>query len=302
MTSITNADRVLFPDQGVTKGELVGHYELVADRLLPHIAGRPLTLERYPSGIDGAGFMQKNAPKGHPPTIEICVVPKREGDTRHPMVADRAGLGYLANLATISLHVPGATCSDLWHPDRLVFDLDPPEGSSDIGTAALEFRDHLESLGLPSVPLATGSKGFHLVTFIERGPEASDIAQAAQGCAELAVRRRPDLFTVQFKKADRAGKVFVDWLRNSVPATTIAPYSIRPLPRAPMATPLAWAEVADHGPRGTTLRTAAARLAGPDPWERAVQRSVDLTPFLARVSAALTKAGIELRPFDRFGR
>lgn len=302
MTDITNADRILFPSSGITKGDLATHYELVSKRLLPHVAGRPLTLERFPRGIAQPGFMQKNAPKGHPPQISICAVSKREGETLHPMVADAAGLQYLANLSTISIHVPAATCADLWHPERLIFDLDPPEGFSAAAQVALEFRQHLAGLGLPSVPLATGSKGYHLLTFIKRGPRGEDLARAAQGVAELAVVANPDAFTVRFKKIERGGRVFVDWMRNSVPATSIAPYSIRPLPNAPMATPLAWEEIEAHPPQGTLLGAASERVHGSDPWAAAMANPVDVAPFVANVAGAVANVGIELRPFDRFGR
>ena len=163
---ISNPDRVLFPENGITKADLAAHVERFAERTLPHVEGRPLTLERYPKGIAETGFMQKNMPKGLPGVVERCAVPKRNGETVHPMVNTRDGLAYLANLATISLHAPTARCDDLRLPDRIVFDLDPPPGDTRVADAARTLRTFLGDLGLATVPLATGSKGYHLVAFI----------------------------------------------------------------------------------------------------------------------------------------
>jgi bifunctional non-homologous end joining protein LigD len=295
---ISNPERVLFPDDGITKAELAAHVERFAGRTLPHVEGRPLTLERYPKGIAETGFMQKNMPKGLPGVVERCAVPKRNGETVHPMVNTREGLAYLANLAAISLHAPTARCEDVWRPDRIVFDLDPPPGDTSVADAARMSRTFLGDLGLATVPLATGSKGYHLVAFISRGPDSAVIAHAARGAAELMARAAPSTFTMSFKKVDRRGRIFLDWLRNAVPATSIVPYSLRARPGAPMATPLSWDELV--GPADVTLRSAPTRLGLPDPWAPAMASPIDVRPFIENVASAISDAGIELTPFDRF--
>jgi len=296
---ISNPDRVLFPDDGITKADLAAHVERFAERTLPHVAGRPLTLERYPKGIAEPGFMQKNMPKGLPGVVERCAVPKRIGQTVHPMVNTRDGLVYLANLATISLHAPTARCDHVWRPNRIVFDLDPPPGDTRVADAARTLRTLLVDLGLATVPLATGSKGYHLVAFITGGPDSAVIAHAARGAAELMARAAPATYTMSFKKADRRGRIFLDWLRNAVPATSIVPYSLRARPGAPMATPLSWDELV--GPAEVTLRSAPTRLEIPDPWAPAMASPIDVRPFIENVASAISDAGIELTPFDRFG-
>lgn len=297
---ISNPDRILFPEVGITKADLATHIDRFADRILPHVLGRPLTLERYPKGVSETGFMQKNIPKGHPDYIERCRVPKRNGETVHPMVHDRDGLRYLANLATISLHAPTARCDSLWQPNRIVFDLDPPEGDDTVTPAARTLRTFLAELGLETVPLATGSKGYHLVTFITDGPNSAAIARASQGTAELMAAAEPDVFTTAFKKTERNGRIFLDWLRNAVPATSIVPYSLRVRATAPMATPLSWDELGSVRPADITLHTAPERLRTPDPWSRAMAAPIDARPFVEAVDRAVSDAGIELPPFDRF--
>jgi bifunctional non-homologous end joining protein LigD len=191
-----------------------------------------------------------------------------------------------------------ARCEDVWRPDRIVFDLDPPPGDTRVADAARTLRTFLGDLGLATVPLATGSKGYHLVAFISGGPDSAVISRGARGAAELMARAAPTTFTMSFKKVDRRGRIFLDWLRNAVPATSIVPYSLRARPGAPMATPLSWDELV--GPADVTLRSAPTRLRIPDPWAPAMASPIDARPFLENVASAISHAGIELTPFDRF--
>lgn len=283
---VTNPTKVIFPGEGITKAELVGHYDAVADRMLPLLAGRPLTLERYPDGIDEQGFIQKNAPESFPSCVDRVEVPRRRGGvTRYPVIHDRAGLRFLADQATVTFHAPAETVADLHHPDRLVFDLDPPPGGSAlVRRGAEELRGLLLDLGLPPLLLATGSKGYHLVVLVEPGTlTVAGGAGLARRIARLAVRVRPELFTTALAKAERGGRVFVDHLRNRFPATSVVPYSLRARPGAPVATPLRWEELPDTDPAHYRLRCFPDRLAEPDPWAHA--GPCDPRPALATLGA-----------------
>lgn len=299
MATISNPDRILFPQTGLTKADVAGYYNLVADRMLPHLVDRPLTVERFPKGIDGKGFMQKNRPSHAPDVVGVLELGKQDGVTEHAVVHDREGLLFFANLSAITFHVPTVTADDGLHPDWVIWDLDPPEGEDDSAVAAAEaMREFLRDLGIDTLLMATGSKGFHLRVPIERSLEAAAVDRMARATAVLAVEAHPDLFTTAFKKADRDGKVFVDWLRNTPRATSVVPYSLRPKPLAPVAAPLGWDELTELGPAGVTLESIADRLVAPDPWAGA--QPLDLTPIAARVEDMLEAAGITLERFDRF--
>jgi bifunctional non-homologous end joining protein LigD len=297
--TITNPDRVLFPESGLTKADVADYYEVAADRMLPHLAGRPLTVERFPKGIDGQGFMQKNRPSHAPESVGSLELDKKDGVTTYPVVNDRDGLLFFVNLSAITFHVPTVTVEHGLHPDWVIWDLDPPEGADEAVAAAAEtMHGFLGDLGIPTLLMATGSKGFHLRTPIERDLDAGRVDRLARGSATLAVAAHPDQLTTAFKKADRDGRVFVDWLRNMPRATSVVPYSLRPKKGAPVAAPLDWDELAHIGPTGVTLETIEARLHEADPWDDA--QPLDLAPIAARVDAVLEEAGIELGPFDRF--
>jgi bifunctional non-homologous end joining protein LigD len=296
--TITHPNRILFPENGLTKGDVAGYYEAVADRMLPHLRDRPLTVERYPKGIGAQGFMQKNRPSHAPDGVGAVELDKKDGVTVYSVVNDRAGLEFFVNLSAITFHVPTVTVTDGWHPDWVIWDLDPPENGEGLAAAAADqLRGFLQGIGIPTLLMATGSKGFHLRMPIQRGPTAADVDRLARGTAALAVRAFPDQLTIAFKKADRQGKVFVDWLRNAPRATSVVPYSLRPKAKAPVAAPLGWDEL-DRGPAGVTLTTIEERLDEADPW--AGVEPLDLEPIIGEVETALDVEGITLEPFDRF--
>jgi bifunctional non-homologous end joining protein LigD len=297
---VTHPDRVVFPDDGITKGEVVAYYQLVADRMLPFIAGRALSVERFPQGIGGKGFMQKNAPDHYPEDlVGRHEVPKEGGGiTIYPVVDSAEGVAYFANFGVITFHVPSVLIEDEEHPDWVIWDLDPPPDRVDlVREAAGALRSILEDHGIPTFPLASGSNGYHLRARLEPTLDVEDVAGIARGIAALAEAAHPDLMTVAFRKADRGDRVFVDWLRNSGRSTSVVPWSLRPRPGAPVAAPVAWEELASVAPDGIRLRTVDERL-GADPW--ADQEPVDLAPEVDTVERAVADAGIELEPFDRF--
>ena len=193
MVRITSRDKVMFPDSGITKGELIDYYEAVGSVMLSHVADRPLTLERFPSGIGARGFMQKNAPGYFPDLVGRFAMGKKDGETLHPVIHDVDGLIYLANQNTVTFHAPTFTTARPETPDRLIFDLDPSPGRvEDARRAALIIKDFLERLELEAFPTTTGSKGYHLVTPLDGTAGWVEVAEIAQGISRLAVAHEPE--------------------------------------------------------------------------------------------------------------
>ncbi len=302
MVTISNPDKVIFPDAGLTKRDLVGHYERVAPVMIPHIAGRPVTLHRFPNGIGAKGFLQKNASDHFPQSIERVEVEKREGGvTRYPVVDEAGDLAYLANQGTVTFHVWTSRLPDLDKPDRVIFDLDPPEGEHAAGAeAALAVKVYLDGLGLPSVPMTTGSNGYHVVAPVQADVPIDEVSVFARTASVLVAAAHPDLLSHEFRIEKRTGRVFVDWLRNRYGQTGVAPWSLRAKPEAPVAVPFAWDELDATPPRRWTLRTLEERLGRPDPIAELAETPADLRPALAAVAAAAEDAGLDLEPFDRF--
>jgi bifunctional non-homologous end joining protein LigD len=237
---VSNADRVVFPDDGVTKGEVVAYYESVAGHMLPFLAGRALTVERYPRGIGAKGFMQKNAPEHFTDEIDRHEVPKEDGGTTvYPVVRDAGAIAAFANLGVITFHVPPSTVADEWHPDWVIWDLDPPSGAFGlVRDAATHLREVLRSFGVETLLMTSGSNGYHLRARLDPVADAEMVAKAARGVSALAAAAYPDEMTLAFRKADRGDRVFVDWLRNAPYSTSVVPWSLRGRPGAPVAVPL----------------------------------------------------------------
>ncbi len=260
---ISSPDKLLFPADGISKRELADYYQLVAPSILPHIRMRPLTMERFPSGIDKKGFIQKDVSKGFPAWLERVEVPKQGGTVHHPLINDARALEWMANQNCITPHVWNRRVTDLEHPDLCVFDLDPPRDEpAAVRAAALVVRDLLDELGLPSWVKTTGSKGFHIVVPLDGGADVEAVAEFAHRVGSELVRRRPAELTQEFSKVDRGGRIYVDTGRNGYSATFAAPYAVRPRPGAPVSAPCSWDEIARGAvsPQTFTLRNLAARL------------------------------------------
>jgi len=264
---VTHPEKVLFPDAGITKGELCAYYEAVAPHLLPHVRGRPITMERFPAGIDKKGFIQKDVSKGFPVWLERVAVERRDeagGVVHYPLAGDARALVWLANQNSITPHVWVSRVPRLDHPDLCVFDLDPSsDDPAALRAAALAVRALLDELGLPSYVKTSGSKGFHIVVPLDGAAEAGAVWRFALGAGAVLVKRHPGLLTQEFIKADREGRILVDTGRNVPGATFAAVYAVRARPGAPVSSPCTWAEVESGavGPRTFSLRTMAARLA-----------------------------------------
>jgi len=263
--AITHPDKVLFPDMGITKAELAEYYETIAPLMLPHIRGRPVTMERYHRGIGAPGFFQKDVSKGFPAWLKRVEVPKKGGTVHHPLVTDARSLVWLANQNSITPHVWTSRVPDLYHPDICVFDLDPArEDQPDIlRMTALALRDLLEELGLPAWIKTSGSKGFHIAVSLDGKSHVGDVARFAYAVGTILVERDPRHLTQEFHKSDRGGRILVDTGRNGYGATFAAAYAVRAKPGAPVSAPCTWEEIEGGtvGPRTLTLRTMAVRAA-----------------------------------------
>lgn len=261
---ITHPDKVLFPEDGITKGEVAAYHEAIAPLMLPHLRGRPVTLERYPAGIGRKGFWQKDVSRGFPGWLERVEVPKKGGTVNHPLAGDTRSLLWMANQNSVTLHVWPSRVPELTHPDVCIFDLDPSVDDPDVARAAtLGVRDLLAELGLRCWVKTTGSKGFHVAVPLDGTAGFDEVAAFAHRAGALLVRRHPERLTQEFLKADRGTRVLVDTGRNGWSATFAAAYTLRARPGAPVSAPCTWAEVeaGEVSPRSFTLRTMAERVA-----------------------------------------
>ncbi|HJU51466.1 MAG TPA: non-homologous end-joining DNA ligase [Acidimicrobiia bacterium] len=295
---VSHPEKVLFPDSGVTKGEVADYYHRVADVMLPHLIDRPLTIQRFPQGIQKQGFMQKHAGKGFPDYIDRIELAKQDGTVKYPVVRDEKGLAYLANQNTITFHIPGFRASHLEHPDRMVFDLDPSEGDLDgVRYSARATAEFLGALDVPTWLMTSGSKGFHLVTDLQPTISFDEMGRFAQAVATLLAESHPSRMTVEFLKKERKGRVFVDWMRNHFGPTAVCPYSLRPRPGAPIAMPIDWSDLETTAPDQFRLRAFEFDAS---PW--AAAKPIDLAPAVAAMEEMIVRSGVELPEFDRFGR
>jgi len=292
---LSHLDKVLFPGDGVTKGDLVAYYRDMAPRMVPYLRDRPLVMGRYPDGITGEAIVQKNAGRHFPDWVSRAEVPK-QGGTVSQVVGDKpATLVYLANQACIELHVFLSRLGALNRPDQLVFDLDPPDNDS-FGVAcrtALELRELLEGeLRLPAYVKTTGGKGLHVHVPLRPDEDFDAVRDFAREAARVLVSRAPDRLTIEQRKDQCGHRIYLDVMRDAYAQTVIAPCAVRARPGATVAMPLHWAEVerGDLRPRQFTIRTAGKRLAASeDPWAGMARHSSGLAEprrRLARLGSA----------------
>ena len=262
---ISHPDKILFPEDGITKGELASYYEMIAPVMLPHLRGRPITMERYHRGITAPGFFQKDVVKGFPEWLERVEVPKKDGTVHHPIANDARSLLWLANQNSITIHVWPSRAPNLYYPDICVFDLDPSNENEPerLRNAALMVRDFLNELGLTSWVKTSGSKGFHIAVPLDGKSDFGVVARFAHVVGRVLVERDPENLTQEFSKVDRAGRILVDTGRNGYSATFAATYTVRAKAGAPVSAPCTWDEVSsgEVGPRTFTLRMMEKRMA-----------------------------------------
>jgi bifunctional non-homologous end joining protein LigD len=292
---ITHPEKLLFPEDGITKGEMAAYYEAIAPIMLPHIRGRPVTMERYPAGIGAEGFMQKDVSRGFPEWLKRVDAPKKGGVVHYPLADDTQSLLWLANQNCITPHVWTSRLPDLYHPDLVVFDLDPSADEPEVlRAAALGLRDLLAELELPSWLKTTGSKGFHIVVPLDRKAGFEDVFAFAQSVATVMIERDPENLTLEFSKADRGRRILIDIGRNGYGATFAAPYAVRPKPGATISAPCTWQEL-ERGevfPQTFILRSMAARIAGVgDLWSDMPRHRRSLRRPMQRLQRLLPASG-----------
>ncbi|NYH77849.1 bifunctional non-homologous end joining protein LigD [Actinopolyspora biskrensis] len=259
---VSRADKVLYPQDGITKGDIAEYYRRVGSTVVRYTDERPLAAERYPDGIEGQRIFQKNVPAHTPKWIERAPVPKKEGgETVHMICAEPAALIHLADQACLTPHVWLSRVDDLQRPDRMILDLDP--SGNDLRTlrsAARSAGDLLEELGLTPFVMTTGSRGFHVLVPLRREQTFDQVRDFARDAATVLAEREPRTLTVEQRKTDRSGRVFVDYLRNAYAQTTVTPYAVRARKTAPVATPISWQELDRVEPWGFTIHDVQQRL------------------------------------------
>lgn len=285
---ITHADRILFPADGMTKGDLAGYYDSVAEVMLPHLKDRPLMLQRFPRGIEEPGFVQKDFADTLPEWMDRAEVAKEGGTVVHPVVQRRAALEWLANQDCVTVHSWLARRDRLRTPDRLVFDLDPSaDDFAAVRATAHALRDALHRLGLVPYVQTTGSRGLHVVSPLRAEADFDTVRRFARDVAELVAADDPAHRTVEVRKDRRGDRVYLDIMRNAYAQTAVAPYAVRPRPGAPVATPLEWDEVDSRGmrPDRFTVRGIPRRLDGQqDPWAEMTRHARSLKQPLERLA------------------
>lgn len=286
---LSNLDKVFFPGEGLTKGELVDYYRRMAETMLPHLESRPLSMQRFPDGIEGEGFYQKQAPDYFPDWIErVKIEVEEDGEVQPQVVCQGAAtLVYLAQQACITPHIWLSRVDQLRQPDKLIFDLDPAgDDFEPVRTAAQDLRAILEDIDLAPFVMTTGSRGLHVVVPLERSADFDEVREFAKALAGVLARRRPDDYTTEVRKNKRQGRLFLDYLRNAYAQTSVAPYAVRAKPGAPVATPITWDELGDPSLNSQTytMKNIFRRLGQKDdPWEDMMRRAKSIEPTQARL-------------------
>jgi bifunctional non-homologous end joining protein LigD len=285
---VTNPGKVFWPDEGYTKADLVAYYEEVAVWLLPYLRERPLVLTRYPDGITGKSFFQKDAPEWTPDWVRTARIHADDvdRDIDYFVVDDLESLRYVVNLGTIPLHLWSSRLSALDNPDWLVLDLDPKGAPfTDVVKVARALHEILDGLGLPSYVKTSGATGLHIVLPLGAGYDYDVTRMFARLLAVMGVEAEPEIATIARPLRARGGKVYIDFGQNGRGQTVVAPLSARPLPGAPVSCPLRWEEVTPRlDPARFTIKTAPARLAKlGDPLAPVLTGRIDVAATLAKL-------------------
>ncbi|MGX5914451.1 non-homologous end-joining DNA ligase [Aliidiomarina sp. Khilg15.8] len=292
---ISNRDKVLFTEKGISKGDLIDYYAAIAPVMLPHIRTYPISMQRFPDGIGHSGFFNKNTPDYFPQWIDRVKFPKVEGGSfQAPVIDTEATLVYCANQAMITAHLYLAERNSLQRPDRMIFDLDPPDtddADERVRRAARDLHALLNQLELVSWIQTTGSSGYHIIVPLKGSLSFDEVRDFAKDVARILVCRDEDSYTLEQRKDARGKRIFIDVLRNAYGATAVAPYTVRALPGAPVATPLDWDELQSGvSPQQWNISNIRQRLGQKtDPWENMLQHRFELTSYRDAVTSLLDK-------------
>lgn len=275
---ITHPAKALFSAPEITKLDLARHYEQVAEAMLPHLKDRPLALQAFPQGISGKGFFMKSIPRHFPGWIATAEVPKRGGSLTQVLARDAATLVYLAGQNVITPHIWLSRVDEPGQPDRLILDFDPSPGIgfNEVRAAAREAGDRLRASGLIPFAMVTGSRGVHVVAPLRRGPSFGTVHRFARALAEEMVAADERHLTLEWHRAERGERIYVDVNRINYAQHAVAPYAVRPKPRAPVAMPIEWDELSDRRlrPDQWTVRDAADRVRSDgQPWKTIARRA-----------------------------
>ena len=290
---ISDRDKIFFPDIGLTKGDLIDYYADLSEVMLPHLKRYPVSMERFPDGIDGNGWYAKDAQDYFPDWIKRVNFPKKEGGSFNaPVVDSKATLVYLADQAVITFHAYLSRAEDLDRPDKMVYDLDPPEGTEDfeaVRFAVLELHRALDELDLQAWVQTTGSKGFHVVVPLDREWGFDKVRDFANDLSLLLVRRHPEKLTLEQRKKKREGRIYMDTYRNAYGATAVAPYAVRAGAAATVAAPVTWDEVQSGvNPRDWSVKNIRNRLGQKDdPWHGMMRHAQSLATRVAQLHALI---------------
>jgi bifunctional non-homologous end joining protein LigD len=290
--TLTHRDRILFPDDGITKGDILAYYAGIAPYMLPYVREHPLMLQRFPNGIGKPGFIQQEASDYFPEWVERVSVKKEKGRIEHALINNPASLVYLANQGVLTFHMWQSRADKPNFPDRMVFDLDP--SGDDFQTAcatAKSFRKLLDTIGLPAFVMTTGSRGLHVVVPLDRSEPFESVRDFAREIGGWMAAQLPDHLTVEHRIAKRGDRLFLDPLRNAYAHTAVAPYSVRAKAGAPVATPVTWEELigCKLGSRHYTIRNVFDRLKKKgDPWKDMARQAVSISKARKQF-AALSK-------------
>tara|TARA_R110002020_G_scaffold14225_5_gene50380 strand:+ start:285 stop:2915 length:2631 start_codon:yes stop_codon:yes gene_type:complete len=287
---LTSPDRVVYPGQGVTKAGLVAYYAAVAERMLPYLANRPLSLLRCPQGRSKYCFFQKHDTGGFPDGLKSLLITEKDGSKEdYFYLDDLAGLIAGTQMNVLEWHIWGSRTADVEKPERIIFDIDPDEGLgfADVRAAATDIRDTLDALGLKSYPLVSGGKGVHVIAPLTPRAEWPEVKAFCKAVAQLLAKHQPDRFVATMSKAKRKGKLFIDYLRNERGSTAIAPWSSRSREGAPAAVPVTWQELADvTAANQFSLAIAAERAKASDPWSDYFERDQSITKAMLKAVGA----------------
>jgi bifunctional non-homologous end joining protein LigD len=241
----THKDKILFPVSGITKQNVLEYYDAISDYILPYLKDRPLTMQRFPNGIDKEGFFQKHIPDYFPDWIPTANVKKQGGWINHVLCNSKDVLSYLVSQYALTFHVTLSRIDKIEYPDKLIFDLDPPEGNFKLAIkAAKALRTLLENeLELKAYVMTSGSKGLHVAIPLNADKPFDDIHEFSKLVSNYICNNNPNEFTTAVRKDKRKGRLFIDYIRNSYGQTSVVPFSIRAIENAPVATPLSWDEL-----------------------------------------------------------